>query len=342
MVFVSISSSLTCSVSHSTSRKVLDLSQTASLVREPGHICAQVDEEITKVKMDVRIAMTYQRFLLEEQMGIQTTRNKTIYNGSVAHCKHRCEAAHASLSPNLYGKDLINSTTNYLRNSTFENSVSSNRVDSYVEKTLRGLEDNLAQACSAKEITSEEAMTIFLEEYIHVLTPYQEELGTTLVEFKLFLELETTLKKLNAGQEIQYDLFVGQVRKLISLKNDLLAKKGIGIALGKVVSSFHSKRDWALLEILIANDNRDQILNDFERFRNVWKKAPKKINSELIETDLANRSKEVQVQLEEVTKFRENVFDLLELYYGLKNPASGERRMPNQEELKIQLTHQFF
>jgi hypothetical protein len=82
-------------------RRKLKLNDTASLVRSLNHQCNDHEVANTRVKMDIRIFTTFQRFLYAHVTKSKTSRGRTSYTGSIAPCSQRCQAAHASLTPTL-------------------------------------------------------------------------------------------------------------------------------------------------------------------------------------------------------------------------------------------------
>lgn len=68
----------------------------------------------------------------------------------------------------------------FQRGSTYENPISSNKFDSYLESHLRKLEDTLAERCRLEEITPTEALAILIGEYQKRVTDAIDHLKTDL------------------------------------------------------------------------------------------------------------------------------------------------------------------
>ncbi len=391
--------SIESSISGAQSRKVLGLKKTASLVRDSDHSCAQVDSEIALTKMDARIFMSFQRFLWAEQANCLTSRGSTKYNGSVAHCKRQCEAAHASFTPNMTddmlesignkleerGVELLSSfdkkylmqrfgisekeleskpglvrkwineipkaqkersldqSIESLRNSTFNNPTSSNRVDSRLEKQMRPLEDNLALACASEEVTPEEAMAIFSEEYIEVLAEMQEGVEVTKAQFDRFVELEETLFSSEAEHEKRYDAFIDEAREFLFLRKELMKNTSVGATVQKAIRFFHNKSVYLPLESLVENydqNSREDALEYYSMVKGRFAKIERKADVGLIKIDLANRLSETQLQLDALVESHEKIPRFRTFYYGVKDSATSERRAPTREEIQEQfLSH---
>ncbi len=384
-------------------RKVLDLDQTASIVRSPGHCCAQLNVQATLTKMDVRIGSTFQRFLLAHHVRCKTFRGRTEFNGSIAHCNHKCEAAHASLTPNLkddkmeriqesikstgiaglspVSKEYIkkrclrsdeqfvndeNDPTHLnslisraskklcqrslaadierIRNSTFVTPRSSNRVDCYMEREIRCLEDQLAEACTNQAMTPEEAMVEFFKKYIARLNVAKSNLELKIPAFERFVELETIIMAPAVAPEERYKDFITEVREFLELKESLSKHMEGTPDIKWNIRCFHKKSIYAVLQGIVQNFDSCEQVQDAIDYYSVVKESHLNgreiiFDIPFVKNDLAIRLEEVKTQLHKMSKAQEDIASLRRLYYGEVQP-DGVRRTPKKEELRKQLLEQ--
>jgi len=96
---------------------------TASLERTPGHKCHDFNPDKTRIKIDARIAATFDRFFIAHTWQCKTSRGTTGINGTQAHCQSRCQAAHASLAPKLKD-DYLEIVANQIKDNGFDEAPS--------------------------------------------------------------------------------------------------------------------------------------------------------------------------------------------------------------------------
>lgn len=73
------------------------------------------------------------------------------------------------LTPQERKGSFVGTSVEFQRNATYNNPKSSNRLDCYLERVLRTVEDNLAKKCQNKEVTPEEALLELQKEYNQLL-----------------------------------------------------------------------------------------------------------------------------------------------------------------------------
>ena len=82
-----------------TSRKEIGLERSATLTREEGHDCTQIEEATAAEKAVRRIWGAYFRLCVTFHLDCQTSRGKTDLIGASSHCK--CHGSHWNLTPTL-------------------------------------------------------------------------------------------------------------------------------------------------------------------------------------------------------------------------------------------------
>lgn len=375
------------------SRKVMDISASASRIRPAGHNCKLVDISHIADKVAARLLLSLSRFAMAYAFNCQTLRGKTHINGTRSSCGG-CHAAHAALSCKLYDNileiartDLLEKSFDeltpiyqrflqcrfdlsaedeqalqsenhevriekfdslaseltsrqrrmsfagtlieFMRGSTYENPISSNKFDSYLESRLRPLEDTLAEKCRLEEITPAEALATLLKEYRKLVTDAIDHLKTDLENLDHLHEAWENMLSLQS--EEKFEDYLAAIDNYLAafftrFKGDKLPGTP-GLKEFKTYLMDHQhihtlKRLQATRSLIYYQENRQHLT--------MPKDADMKFTQAVEEDEI--RLTEALYQFDGLNKSAAEIEDLLKYSYGKKD-EKGELQAPTKDQI---------
>jgi|GEM_PF-5595491 hypothetical protein len=239
----------------------------------------------------------------------------------------------------------------FLRNSTIEQPTSANRLDCHFERSLRTLEDELAEKCrSNKDFTPQDAMDEFMQAYHTLATKFIASIQLRQQQFDQFLELHTRmnahLDKLisltpETTSEADYQKFGTDLQAYLSLKT-VICQSSDGVSSFKSFITYSQPRPmyfcWGQLAKNFAANPVAEAIAYFHATKSQLQPSEfeaAKVAS--VKEDLSLRLQEAQAQGGKLAAIREEPPNFTKLFFGSYDAAAGKRLTPSQGDIEQQL-----
>lgn len=234
----------------------------------------------------------------------------------------------------------ISKEIEFIRNSTYEGPSGSNYFDCYMEREIRPLEDNLAEACFQQEITPQEAIEVFCEKYIARTKVGMENLRKRIYQFEQFINLEEIIRNPLINPEERYEDFIGEVTEFLHLKNELLKSSEGTPDIYSKIRYFHKRSIYAPLSALVDNFKQCENIKDSIDFYLMTKEIhfnDIQICCDVsgVRNELSIRYEEAKTQLKKMIEAQKDVPSLPRLLYG--EMQEGVRRTPTKTSIETQI-----
>jgi len=238
----------------------------------------------------------------------------------------------------------VGTSVEFQRNATYNNPKSSNRLDCYLERVLREVEDNLAQMCQKKEKNPEQALLALQEKYKLLLNAAFADLNTDDIRVDQLHKAWLALSKSQAVLETQddervYQEYIACVKQYITVyetrKNEPL--KG-SPKLQAMMDYFRKNPSYYVLKGLLREhtNSLDDAKVYFSKNKDHLKMASEDEQKfEEGKSEIAKRLDEVKIQQTVINASKESLHNLFKNMFGTKEEAL--LKTPSQKEIAKKL-----
>lgn len=249
------------------------------------------------------------------------------------------------LSPRERKGSIVGSSVEFLRNATYSNPRDSNRVDCYLERHLRKIEDVLSSQCTSSDLEPEEALTKLIQEYKALLEIAHRNLREESVDIVRFQEswrglIQSYENLLNQQDEEGYkDAFteyLNQAQRYLKLYRARINTKQMGVPKqGALMDTLKRNQSPRVLEHVIKNPPQGkQAIEEWLQMHNkhlIVYLADKEFSEARVSID--RRCLEGSIQLQQMPTNHDQIHDFVKNNLSEELSEGGTLITPTKPEI---------